>query len=96
MADDRLYQVIEIDTFTGFEQALPNYATDPWSEFFTKEEAESTVELRRRTVVSRYDYRIEGPGMDEESGPTLDESFNLGAMSVYDDVDELGRIRRNS
>ena len=56
---DRQYQVIEIDTFTGFEKALYNYAMDPWIDFFTKEEAEAQVEQRRRTISSRYDYRIE-------------------------------------
>ena len=53
------YRIIEVDRLTGNERDLTNYSTEPWTEGFTKEQAEAQVAERERTITARYGYRIE-------------------------------------
>lgn len=50
--------VIERDNMTGAEKRLNNMAEDPWGDTFTREEAEASVEWRRKHITSRYSYEI--------------------------------------
>lgn len=56
---DDIVRVIEIDTMTGAERPLDNYKNKPWTETFTRAQAEESVAWRRKNITARYGYRIE-------------------------------------
>jgi hypothetical protein len=57
MADDA-FRVIETDTTTGWDQYLSNMSTSPWSDSFTREQAEASVKWREENITRRYAYKI--------------------------------------
>jgi hypothetical protein len=61
MSDDTapdLFKVVETDTMTGWERYLDNMKTSPWSGTFTREEADASVEWRRKNITGRYAYEV--------------------------------------
>lgn len=50
--------VIERDNMTGWEKRLDNMARDPWADTFTREEAEASVDWRKKNITGRYSYEI--------------------------------------
>jgi hypothetical protein len=53
-----LFKVIETDTMTGWKRYLDNMKTSPWSGTFTREEADASVEWRKKNITGRYAYEI--------------------------------------
>lgn len=50
--------VIERDNMTGWEKRLGNMAQSPWADTFTREEAEASVDWRKKHITSKYSYEI--------------------------------------
>ena len=50
MGDTGRCLVIEHDNMTGAERRLDNMSEAPWGDTFTRDEAESTVELRKAII----------------------------------------------
>src|ERR1039457_4825318 len=53
MGDTDRCLVIEHDNMTGAERRLDNMSEPPWGDTFTRDEAESTVELRKAIITGR-------------------------------------------
>lgn len=50
--------VIKRDNMTGWKKRLDNMAQSPWADTFTREEAEKSVDWRKKNITSRYSYEI--------------------------------------
>jgi hypothetical protein len=50
--------VIEHDGMTGAERRLDNMAEEPWGDTFSREQAEATVDWRKKHITSKYSYEI--------------------------------------